>query len=97
MRPALTAPARGGCEIDGRDGRMARGAAEQKNGRTAISAIVVSVMKKNRLSISSVAGGGSRTGVAVQASPADCAYSMARRVCPRLPAVAAKKYPATLR
>jgi hypothetical protein len=43
----LTAPARGGCEIDGRDGRMARGAAEQKNGRTAISAIVVSVMKKS--------------------------------------------------
>ena len=28
-----------------------------------------------------VAGGGSRTGIAVQASPADCAYSMARRVC----------------
>src|SRR5262245_39172070 len=48
MRPALTGPARGGCEIDGRDGRMARGAAEQKNVRTAISAIVISV-KKNRL------------------------------------------------
>jgi hypothetical protein len=28
-----------------------------------------------------VAGGGSRTGIAVQASPAECAYSMARRVC----------------
>ena len=28
-----------------------------------------------------VAGGGSRTGIAVQASPADCAYSIARRVC----------------
>src|SRR5512132_700296 len=28
-----------------------------------------------------VTRGGSRTGVAVQASPAECAYSMARRVC----------------
>src|SRR5438270_5921511 len=47
MRPALTAPARGGCEIGGRDGRMARSAAEQKNGPTAISAIVASAMKKS--------------------------------------------------
>ena len=47
MRPALTAPARGGCEIGGRDGRMARSAAEQKNGLTAISAIVVSARKKS--------------------------------------------------
>lgn len=29
---SLDRPARGGCEIDGRDGRMARSAAEQKNG-----------------------------------------------------------------
>ena len=28
-----------------------------------------------------VAGGGSRTGIAVQASPADCTHSTARRVC----------------
>jgi hypothetical protein len=31
-RPALTAPARGGFEIGGRDGRMSSRAAEQKNG-----------------------------------------------------------------
>ncbi len=49
LRPALTAPARGGCEIGGRDGRMARSAAEQKNGLTAISAVVVSAMKKSRV------------------------------------------------
>src|ERR1700739_3714819 len=47
MRPALSAPARGGCEIGGRDGRMARSAAEQRNGLTAISAIVVSAMRKS--------------------------------------------------
>src|SRR5213082_1152622 len=47
VRPALTAPARGGCKIDGRDGRMACGAAEQKNGRTRFPASVISIMKKS--------------------------------------------------
>jgi hypothetical protein len=32
---------------------------------------------------------GSRTGIAVQASPADCAYSMARRVCVDIDSISA--------
>ncbi|QHP67917.1 hypothetical protein EI171_11425 [Bradyrhizobium sp. LCT2] len=47
----MTDPARGGCEIGGRDGRMARGAAEPKNGRDARNRHRGAVIK-NRLSIS---------------------------------------------
>ncbi len=36
-----------------------------------------------------VTRGGSRTGVAVQASHADCAYSMARRVCVDIDSISA--------
>jgi hypothetical protein len=36
-----------------------------------------------------VAGGGSRTGIAVQAPPAHCAYSMARRVCVDIDSISA--------
>jgi hypothetical protein len=36
-----------------------------------------------------VTRGGSRTGIAVQASPADCAYSMARRVCVDIDSISA--------
>jgi hypothetical protein len=36
-----------------------------------------------------VTRGSSRTGIAVQASPADCAYSMARRVCVNIDSISA--------